>query len=71
MTTMAFTLRTDPELDAALAELADIEGLSKQEVVRKAVLELQFRTQHKARVGASSAEMRERWEQVLDRLGSV
>lgn len=71
MTSMAFTLRTDAELDAALAALADAEGLSKQDVVRKAVLELHARTLHKERVSASSARMRERWEQVLDRLGSV
>jgi predicted transcriptional regulator len=71
MTTMAFTLRTDDELDAALAELAEVQGVSKQEVVRKAVLELHARTQHQTRVSASSKEMRERWAQVLDRLGSV
>ncbi|UUZ60354.1 ribbon-helix-helix domain-containing protein [Nocardioides sp. B-3] len=32
------TLRTDAELDRALTELAQIEGVSKQEVVRRAVL---------------------------------
>lgn len=71
MTSMAFTLRTDEELEAALAELAEAEGISKQEVVRRAVLELRARTEHKARVATSSADLRERWGQVLDRLGSV
>ena len=32
------TLRTDDELDQALTELAKAEGVSKQEVVRRAVL---------------------------------
>lgn len=71
MTVMAFTLRTDAELDAALAELAATQGLSKQEVVRRAVLDLHERTQHKSRVAAASAASRERWGEVLDRLGSV
>lgn len=71
MSVMAFTLRTDAELDAALAELAATQGLSKQEVVRRAVLDLHRRTQHKSRVAAASAASRERWGDVLDRLGSV
>jgi predicted transcriptional regulator len=71
MTVMAFTLRTDDELDAALAELAATQGLSKQEVVRRAVLDLHRRTQLKSRVVAASAASRERWGAVLDRLGSV
>ncbi|TYL49989.1 ribbon-helix-helix protein, CopG family [Nocardioides sp. BGMRC 2183] len=68
---MAFTLRTDAELDAALAELSEAQGQSKQEIVRRAVLELHQRTQHKSRVAAASAASRERWDDVLDRLGSV
>ncbi|GAA3656742.1 hypothetical protein GCM10022237_16030 [Nocardioides ginsengisoli] len=71
MTVMAFTLRTDAELDAALAELAEAQHLSKQEVVRKAVLEMHQRAQHKQRVAGASAAARERWGDVLDRLGSV
>jgi len=71
MPTMAFTLRTDAELDAALAELADAQGLSKQEVVRRAVLEMRQRTQHKSRVAEASASSRDRWGDVLDRLGSI
>ncbi len=71
MTIMAFTLRTDAELDAALDELAAIQGLSKQEVVRRAVLDLHRRTRHRSRVAAASAASRERWSEVLDRLGSV
>lgn len=36
---MAFTLRTDSELEAALDSLATSEGVSRQEVVRRAILE--------------------------------
>lgn len=71
MTTMAFTLRTDAELDAALAELAAAQGVSKQEVVRRAVLEMRARTEHSARVADASTASRERWGDVLDRLGTV
>jgi len=71
MSTMAFTLRTDAELDAALAELARSAGVSKQEVVRRAVLEMHARSEHKSRVADASVVSRQRWDDVLDRLGSV
>jgi len=71
MTAMAFTLRTDDELEAALAELAEQQGLSKQEVARRAILEVHARSQHKSRVAAASQASRGRWGDVLDRLGSV
>lgn len=65
------TLRTDAELDAALTELAETLRISKQEVVRRSVLELRERTSHEARVAESSRRMLEQWGPVLDRLGSV
>ena len=68
---MAMTLRTDAELERALAELADAEGTSRQEIVRRAVLERYERAGHAARVEQSSARMIERWGDVLERLGSV
>ena len=68
---MAMTLRTDDELDRALSELADAEGISKQEVVRRAVLDRHARTTHRARVEDSAGRMLERWRDVLDRLGNV
>lgn len=71
MSTMAFTLRTDAELEAALAELAEQQGLSKQEVARRAILEVHARSQHKSRVAAASQASRDRWGDVLDRLGSA
>jgi predicted transcriptional regulator len=68
---MALTLRTDAELERALAALAEAEGLSRQEIIRRAVLERYERAGHQARVQASTDAMIERWGDVLDRLGSV
>lgn len=68
---MAMTLRTDDELDAALAALAEAEGLSRQEVVRRAVLERLAAMEHRRLVEASASRNLERWRDVLDRLGSV
>lgn len=65
------TLRTDDELDQALTELAAAEGISKQEVVRRAVLARRDTLGHDARVADASARMLEKWGPVLDRLGSV
>ncbi len=68
---MALTLRTDAELERALDALAEGEGLSRQEVIRRAVLERYERAGHARRVTDSSDRMIERWGDVLDRLGSV
>jgi predicted transcriptional regulator len=68
---MAMTLRTDAELEAALAALAEAEGASRQEIVRRAVLDRYARSGHAARVQESSDRLKERWGDVLDRLGSV
>jgi predicted transcriptional regulator len=65
------TLRIDDELNAALTELAEAEGLSKQEVVRRAVLERHRRSSHRAAVDRVADEELERWRDVLDRLGTV
>lgn len=68
---MAMTLRTDDELERALTALAEQEGLSRQEIIRRAVLERYERSGHRARVDDSSQRMVDRWGDVLDRLGSV
>jgi len=68
---MAFTLRTDSELENALLALAEAEGLSKQEVIRRAVLDRYERTTNQASVEVSTQRMMDRWGDVLDRLGSV
>jgi len=68
---MALTLRTDEELEQALTELADSQGLSRQEVIRRAVLDMRDRIGHRARVADASRRMREQYAEALDRLGSV
>lgn len=68
---MALTLRTDNELERALDALTAAEGGSRQEVIRRAVLERYERSGHQSRVADSSERMIERWGDVLDRLGSV
>jgi predicted transcriptional regulator len=68
---MAFTVRTDDELERALAALTESEGLSRQEVIRRAVLDRYERAGHRARVEDSAQRMIDRWDDVLDRLGSV
>jgi predicted transcriptional regulator len=68
---MAMTLRTDAELDQALTELAEAEGISRQEVVRRAVLEKRDRAGHRARVDSIAADVMVEYAEALDRLGSV
>ncbi len=68
---MAFTVRTDQELEDALTALAASEGISRQEIIRRAVLERYERAGHTARVQDSSTRMIDRWGDVLIRLGTV
>ena len=68
---MAMTLRTDDELDRALAALAAAEGTSRQEIIRRAVLERYERSGDAARVQESSGRLIDKWGDVLHRLGTV
>ena len=68
---MAFTVRTDEELERALNELVRDEGLSRQEIIRRAILDRYERTGHAKKVADSTDRMIEQWGDVLDRLGSV
>jgi len=68
---MAFTVRTDEELERALDELVMAEGLSRQEIIRRAILERHERAGHDKKVAESTDRMIERWGDVLDRLGTV
>jgi predicted transcriptional regulator len=68
---MAMTLRIDDELERALAALAEAEGTSRQEIVRRAVLERHARSGHLARVQESSARLSEKWGDVIHRLGTA
>ncbi|KJE24361.1 Ribbon-helix-helix protein, copG family [Frankia torreyi] len=68
---MALTVRTDEELEHALTVLAAAEGISRQEIIRRAVLERYERAGHVARVADSADRMIARWGDVLARLGTV
>jgi predicted transcriptional regulator len=68
---MAFTVRTDEELERALNELVRDEGLSRQEIIRRAILDRYERAGHAKKVTDSTDQMIEQWGDVLDRLGSV
>lgn len=68
---MALTVRTDDELEHALDTLCEFEGLSRQEIIRRAVLERLERTGHRKRVEASAERMIDRWSDVIDRLGEA
>jgi len=67
---VAFTVRTDQELEEALTALAKSEGVSRQEVIRRAILERYARSTHVERVADSTEEMQQRWSEVLERLNS-
>jgi predicted transcriptional regulator len=67
---MALTVRTDEKLEEALTALAESEGISRQEIIRRAVLDRYERAGHGQRVDRSSRKMIERWGDVLERLGS-
>ena len=67
---MALTVRTDAALEEALASLSKVEGISRQEIIRRAVLDRFERLGHVARVTDSTKNMVARWGDVLERLGS-
>jgi len=69
MTVMAFTLRTDAELDAALAELSAARGLSKQELIRQLVLAEVSRSRARADLDAVLDSELPRYAVALERLG--
>lgn len=66
---MAMTLRLAPEDDAALTSLAEIKGISKQEAAARAIREAAARHAHEESVTALSARARDRYGDLLDRLG--
>lgn len=68
---MAMTLQPDDELLRALDALAQSEGISREEVIRRAVLERHEQARHHERVNDSARRQLERWSDVLDRLGSA
>jgi len=65
------TFRTDDRLEAALDALVASEGVSRQEVVRRAVLERARRAQRMDVVDALTREALDEWADTLDRLRTV
>jgi uncharacterized protein (DUF1778 family) len=66
---MAMTLRLTAEQDRALELLARAEGVSKQEAAVRAISEVAARHLHDERVDELSSTARERYADLLDRLG--
>lgn len=66
---MAMTLRLSPEDERALAALADAEGVSKHEATVRAIREAAARRGHEDRVRELSARGRDRYADLLERLG--
>jgi predicted transcriptional regulator len=67
---MALTVRTDAVLEEALTSLAKSEGASRQEIIRRAVIDRYERAGHGSRVAESTQRMVTRWGDVLERLGT-
>ncbi len=68
---VALTVRTDAEMERALTALTEAEGASRQEIIRRAVLERYERAAHVAHVDGVAAHLADRWEDVLGRLGDT
>lgn len=68
---MAMTLRIDDELERALNELSAAEGTSKQEVIRRAVLEKHQRASRRAKLDLIVTDLLVEYEDALNRLGTV
>ncbi|RKQ34906.1 CopG family transcriptional regulator [Kocuria tytonis] len=66
---MAMTLRLTEDDERVLADLAEADGISRQEATIRAIREVAARRGHERRVGESSARARARYADVLERLG--
>lgn len=66
---MAMTLRLDDDHERALAALAEAYGVSKHEATLRAIAEAAARHAHTARVSELSAAGRQRYSDLLERLG--
>ena len=66
---MAMTLRLTPDDEQILAALAEAEGVSRHEATLRAIREAAARRGHEAKVAELSGRARERYADVLDRLG--
>lgn len=66
---MAMTLRLTEEEDQQLDELAEVEGRSKQEIVRTALAERWARQQREQQLDQVLQRVLPRYQGLLDRLG--
>ncbi len=66
---MAMNLRLDEEDSALLKALAEAEHESLHEAVLRAIRRSAREMAHTERVSKATAEMTDRWGEVLDRLG--
>lgn len=66
---MAMTLRLSEDDERVLAALAERDGISRQEATVRAIHEAAARRGHEDSVRAASAKARERYADVLRRLG--
>lgn len=66
---MAMNLRLDEEDSELLRALADAEQVSLHEAVLRAIRRSAREVAHTDRVREATAEMMDRWGEVLDRLG--
>lgn len=66
---MAMTLRLNPDDEDALAVLAAADGVSKQEATVRAIHEAASRRVRQDKIRTLSAQARERYADLLDRLG--
>jgi uncharacterized protein (DUF1778 family) len=66
---MAMTLRLTPEDELLLAALAEAEGVSRHEATLRAIRDAAARHGHEAKVEELSVRARERYADVLGRLG--
>jgi uncharacterized protein (DUF1778 family) len=66
---MAITLRLTEDQERTLTMLAEADGVSKQEATIRAIQEAAARRLHASKVQDLSAVARERYADLLDRLG--
>lgn len=66
---MAMTLRIDDELELALNQLAAAEGASKQEVIKRAVIDRRDRVVRRELIERIADEALVEYADALDRLG--
>ena len=65
---MALNIRLTEAEEAALAELAALEGVSKNDVVRRAILDRHARTVRRNDVDDATTWARDHYRGLLDRL---